>query len=137
LKVVAPQAAGYACKLGVIAVFLAAYKIPVTFHSVMSVVGSNSLANVTSVTPGGVGVNQALNAASLAKYTDTATATAYSIAQQLITTAWNMVFAIVMVAWAFGRAGGTALVRSSYTEAKQKVSSRKAARHGRKVAEES
>ena len=45
--------------------FLAAYAIPVTFDTLMHVVGGNSIANVTSVTPGGVGVTQAFNVASL------------------------------------------------------------------------
>ena len=42
----------YAAKVGVIIVFLAAYSIPVTFDSVMSVIGSSSAVNTTSVTPG-------------------------------------------------------------------------------------
>jgi hypothetical protein len=79
----------------------------------MSVVGSNSLANVTSVTPGGVGVNQALNAASLRNFTPMVTATACSIAQQLVTTAWGILFAIVLVAVYFGWSGAKDLVRTS------------------------
>src|SRR5690348_1039865 len=74
--VIWPNFVGWAASLGVIAVFLAAYAIPVTFHTVMSVVGGNSIANVTSVTPGGVGVNQAFNVASLNAVTDSTTATA-------------------------------------------------------------
>jgi uncharacterized membrane protein YbhN (UPF0104 family) len=128
VKVLLPQIGGYAAKLGVIAVFLAAYSIPVTFHSVMSVVGSNSLANVTSVTPGGVGVNQALNAASLRDYTDAQTATAYSISQQLVTTAWNIILAVALVAYFFGWAGGKTLVGTSYAGAKLKVADTRAAR---------
>ena len=61
LKVVLPELAAWICRLGVIGVFLAAYGIPVTFHTIMSVAGGNSLANVVSVTPGGAGVNQAVN----------------------------------------------------------------------------
>ena len=37
-------------------------------------------------------------------------ATAYSAAQQLITTAWNVVFAVIMVCWVFGWSGGRELV---------------------------
>jgi uncharacterized membrane protein YbhN (UPF0104 family) len=120
-----PSLGGYAAKLCVIGVFLAAFAIPVTFHSIMSVVGSNSLANVTSVTPGGVGVNQALNAAALTNYTDSATATAYSITQQLVTTAWNILFAIVLVAVVLGWSGGKLLIRDSYTDAKVRASEMK------------
>ncbi len=128
VKVVLPSAGGYAAKLGVIAVFLAAYGIPVTFHTVMTVVGGNSIANVTSVTPGGVGVNQAINAASLREVTDTATATAYSLGQQLITTAWNMVFAIALVSFVFGWQGGKQLVSTSYGDAKLKAGEMKRSR---------
>ena len=63
-----------------IAVFLAGYGIAVTFHTVMSVMGGNSIANMVSVTPGGVGVNQAANVAALGGETDAATATAHRLA---------------------------------------------------------
>jgi uncharacterized membrane protein YbhN (UPF0104 family) len=131
LEVVLPSAGGYAAKLGVIAVFLAAYGIPVTFHTVMTVVGGNSIANVTSVTPGGVGVNQAINAASLKNVTDTATATAYSLGQQLITTAWNIVFAIALVALVFGWQGGRSLISTSYSDAKVKAVEMKESRRSK------
>jgi uncharacterized membrane protein YbhN (UPF0104 family) len=132
LKVFLPQCGGYAARLAVIAVFLAAYSIPVTFHSVMAVVGSNSLANVTAVTPGSVGVTQAANVAALKDYTDSETATAYSIAQQLITTAWNQVFAIILVCIYFGWSGGRELVGSSYKGAKVKAAEMKAERKQKK-----
>ncbi len=119
-RVFLPSLLGWAAMLGVIAVFLAAYAIPVTFHTVMSVVGGNSIANVTSVTPGGVGVTQAFNVASLAKVTDSATATAYSVAQQIVSTAWNILFGLVLMAWAFGWSGGRRLVEDSYAQAKEK-----------------
>ena len=121
VQVFLPSLAGWLCKLAVIGVFLAAYSIPVTFHTIMTVVGGNSLANVTSVTPGGVGVNQAINTATLAKQgVDATTATAYSTAQQLITTAWNIAMAIVLVAIFWGWTGGMKLVRTSYGQAKEK-----------------
>jgi uncharacterized membrane protein YbhN (UPF0104 family) len=126
--VLLPQAGGYVAKVGVIIVFLAAYGIPVTFGSVMSVLGSNQLANLLSLTPGGVGVNQAFNSFALDSYTDTTTATAYSTAQQLVTTAFNMVFAIVLVCIVFGWSGGKKLVRESYDDAKVKASEMKASR---------
>src|SRR6185503_14485659 len=59
VRVVLPSLGAWIAKLGVIAVFLTAYGITVSFHTVMSVVGGNSIANTVSVTPGGVGVNQA------------------------------------------------------------------------------
>jgi uncharacterized membrane protein YbhN (UPF0104 family) len=130
------QFLGWCCKLGVIGIFLAAYGIPVTFHTIMSVAGGNSLANVASFTPGAVGITQAVNSASLNDVTDPTTATAYSLGQQLITTAWNQIFAIAMLVWAFGWTGGKQLVRASYGEAKDKVAEQKEARRLRKEADE-
>jgi uncharacterized membrane protein YbhN (UPF0104 family) len=119
--VLLPQMGGYVAKVMVIIIFLAAYSIPVTFGSVMSVLGSNQLANILSITPGGVGVNQAFNAFALDSYTTSTTATAYSISQQLITTAFNVGFALVLVCVVFGWSGGSKLVKDSYVDAKVKA----------------
>ena len=126
--VLLPQMGGYVAKVLVIIVFLAAYSIPVTFGSVMSVLGSNQLANLLSFTPGGVGVNQAFNAFALDSYTSSTTATAYSIGQQLITTAFNVVFAVVLICMVFGWSGGSKLVKDSYADAKEKAGEMKASR---------
>ena len=126
--VLLPQIGGYVAKVLVIIVFLAAYSIPVTFGSVMSVLGSNQLANLLSLTPGGLGVNQAFNAFALESYTSSTTATAYSLGQQLVTTAFNVVFAIVLICIVFGWSGGSKLVKDSYTDAKEKASEMKASR---------
>jgi uncharacterized membrane protein YbhN (UPF0104 family) len=133
VRVFTPQFLGWCCSLGVIAIFLAAYAIPVTFHTVMGVVGGNSLSNVTSVTPGSVGVTQAVNVVTLDSVTDPTTAAAYSIGQQLFTTAWNAIFALVVVVWAFGWTGGKELVGTSYTGARQKAAEQAAARRARKA----
>ena len=118
--VLLPQMGGYVAKVMVIVVFLAAYGIPVTFGSVMSVLGSNQLANILSFTPGGIGVNQAFNTYALGAYTDDTTATAYSLGQQLITTAFNVGFAILLICVVFGWHGGSKLVKDSYADAKVK-----------------
>ncbi|HTE60571.1 MAG TPA: lysylphosphatidylglycerol synthase domain-containing protein [Solirubrobacteraceae bacterium] len=128
VRVVLPSFVAWLAKLGVIAVFLAGYGISVTFHSVMSVMGGNSIANTVSVTPGGVGVNQATNVAALNDVTDAATATAYSLGQQLAVTAWNIAFAIAVVIWAFGWTGGKVLVEQSYADAKVKVEQQRTVR---------
>ena len=133
LKVLLPSFGSWVAKLIVIAIFLAAYSIPVTFHTVMSVVGGNSLANTVSFTPGGVGITQAVNSVSLSSVTTTANATAYSLGQQLIITAWNCVFALVMVTWVFGWTGGKQLVGSSYSGAKEKAAEQSAAHKERKA----
>jgi len=134
--VFAPSLASWLAGLGVTAVFLAAYAIPVTFHTVMAVTGGNSIANVTSFTPGGVGVQQAFNVASLKGITDSTTATAYSAAQQLVTTAWDIIFGIATLVWAFGWRRGRELIEASYAEARQKEAEQRAARKRRKTAEQ-
>ena len=135
-RVFFPSFLSWVAMLGVVAVFLAAYNIPVSFHTLMRVVGGNSIANVTSVTPGGVGVTQAFNVASLKGITTSANATAYSVAQQLVTTAWNILFGIVLMAWAFGWSGGKLLVTKSYADAKAKQAEQSAAREAKKQAKE-
>jgi|SRR6185437_15914956 len=119
--VAAPELVSWLAMLGTIAVFLAAYDIPVTFHTVMSVTGGNSIANMTSVTPGGAGVVQGFNALSLRNVTSASNATAYSVAQQLVETAWSIALAILLLVRAFGWTGGRELVGKSYIQAKQKA----------------
>jgi di/tricarboxylate transporter len=97
------------------------------------VIGGNSLANTVSATPGGVGINQAVNAIALEDYTDAATATAYSLGQQLAITVFNIAFATIFVVWAFGWSGGKLLVRQSYDDAKVKVAEQKEQRAARKA----
>ena len=133
-RVFLPSFLAWVASLGVMAVFLHAYDIPVSFDTLMKICGGNSIANVTSVTPGGAGVTQAFNVASLSGVTDATTATAYSVAQQLVTTAWNILLGIVLVVWAFGWSGGKQLGGDSYEEAKVKAAEQQAARKARKEA---
>jgi uncharacterized membrane protein YbhN (UPF0104 family) len=132
--VFAPSFISWVASLGVMAVFLAAYSIPVTFDTLMKISGGNSISNVTSVTPGGAGVTQAFNVASLKGVASTTDATAYSVAQQLVTTCWNIVLAIILLVWAFGWSGGRELVTTSYHGAKDKAAEQKTARRERKDA---
>ena len=122
-----PSFLSWLCKLAVIGVFLAAFAIPVTFESVMWVAGSGSLANVASFTPGAVGITQATNALALDTCCDVArdTAIAYSTAQQLIVTAWNVLFGLILVVAVFGWTGGKVLVGGAYSDAKTKVAEQK------------
>jgi uncharacterized membrane protein YbhN (UPF0104 family) len=131
-----PSLLSWLCKLAVIGIFLAAFAIPVTFESIMWVTGSGSLANVVSVTPGAVGITQATNALALSACCDVPQSTAvdYSTAQQLITTAFNIVLALVLVVWTFGWTGGKLLVGQSYTDAKVKVAEQKEQRAEKKQA---
>lgn len=115
-----PELGSYAARLAIVGVFLGAYGIPVSFHNIATVTASNSISNSVSATPGGVGVTQAMNSAALSGSVDASTATAYSIGQQLVISAWDVVFAVIVVSWVFGWTGGKALVESSYKDAKVK-----------------
>src|SRR5207244_13247645 len=107
-----PSLGSCLCMCIVIGIFLAAFAIPVTVESVLWIVGSCSLANVASFTPGAVGVTQATNALALDTCCDVArsTAIAYSSAQQLIVTAWDVLFGTILVIAVFGWTGGKQLV---------------------------
>jgi len=122
-----PSFLSWACKLVVIAIFLAAFAIPVTLESVFWVVGSGSLANTVSFTPGAVGVTQATNALALKTCCDVANGVAvdYSTAQQLITTAWNQIVGIALVVAVFGWTGGKLRVGQSYADAKSQTAEMK------------
>jgi uncharacterized membrane protein YbhN (UPF0104 family) len=134
LGVALPEFGSYLARLGIVAVFMAAYSIPVSFHSVVAVSASNSLSNGVSVTPGGAGVNQAFNVAVLNGITSSANAAAYSLAQQLIISAWDVVLAIMLVSWVFGWSGGEQLVRQSYAKAGVKERELKSQRQTRRTA---
>ena len=125
-----PSFLSWLCARTVTAIFLGAFAIPVTFEAVMWVTGSGSLASVASFTPGSVGVTQATNALALKTCCGVAKSQAvdYSTAQQLITTAWNQIVAIVLVVVVFGWSGGKQLVSQSYVEAKEKSAEMRAER---------
>jgi uncharacterized membrane protein YbhN (UPF0104 family) len=133
-RVLAPEIISYGAMLGIIAVFLAAYDIPVSFHILMRVVAGNSMANMTSVTPGGAGVTQGFNVLSLKGVTSSSNATAYSVAQQLVQTAWSIVLAIILVVRAFGWSGGRTLVQDSYSQARERTAEQSAARKAKRQA---
>jgi uncharacterized membrane protein YbhN (UPF0104 family) len=116
VRVAVPQLLEWCCRVAVVGLLLAAYRIPVHFHTLMSVFGGNSVANLASVTPGGIGVNQAFNVASLRDVTSAAHANAFSVAHQLLTTVWSILFAAAVLGIAFGPAGGR-LVAQAYAEA--------------------
>src|SRR5512139_1944411 len=124
VRVVLPSLGAWFAKAGVIAAFLASYGITVSFHAVMAVTAGNSIGNTVPLTPGGVGVNQATNVAALHNHADAASAAAYSLGQQFSITAWNIAFAVVVVTWAFGWAGGKALVERSYADARAQAKRR-------------
>ncbi|HEY2355377.1 MAG TPA: lysylphosphatidylglycerol synthase transmembrane domain-containing protein [Gaiellaceae bacterium] len=133
-RVFLPSLISWLAGLAVVGVFLDAYGIPVSFDTIMHVAGGNSLANVTSVTPGGVGVTQAWNVASLQGVASADQATAYSVAQQLVGIAWSILFALILMIWAWGWSGGKKLVSDSYAEAKRRQQEETEKRRAKKEA---
>jgi uncharacterized membrane protein YbhN (UPF0104 family) len=127
IRVALPSVAGYTAKLAGTAVFLAAFAIPVTFDSILHVVGGNSIAGATAVTPGGAGVNEAVSVVALSHYTDAQTATAFAFSQHLVGTAWNILFALILVPAVFGWRNGEAMLKTASAAARQR---RAAASHG-------
>jgi uncharacterized membrane protein YbhN (UPF0104 family) len=137
-RVFLPSLGSWLAKVTVIGIFLAAFAIPVTIESLMWIVGSGSLANVASFTPGAVGVTQATNALALDTCCNVPTdvTVAYSTAQQLIVTAWNVLFATVLVIAVFGWTGGKELVGGAYVDAKVRATEMKEARKRKKNGEQ-
>ena len=130
-RVFLPSFVGWLCRLAVTAIFLAAFALPVTFESVMWINGSGSLANVASFTPGAVGVTQATNALALKTCCHVASSDAvnYSTAQQLITTAWNQLVAILLVSGSSaGRVESSSSASPTPTRRCRSARSRKSAR---------
>jgi uncharacterized membrane protein YbhN (UPF0104 family) len=134
LRVFIPSLVGWLSMLAMTATLLNAYGIPVDFGVLMRVLGGNSIANTTSVTPGGAGVTQAFNVASLRGITDANTATAYSVSSQLIATASSIVFAIGLMIWAWGWTGGKTLVNQSLVDARKHESGQRDKRRARRAA---
>jgi hypothetical protein len=71
---------------------------------------------------------------SLRGITSAANANAYSVAQQLVTTAWGILFAIVLLVRAFGWSDGKTLVSQSYGQAREKSAEQSAARKAKRRA---
>lgn len=67
--------------------------------------------SLASGAPGGLGTPQAVDAVVLRNYTSTSNATAYSLSQDAIITAWNVVFGLIVMCWAFGWSETKQLVR--------------------------
>ena len=109
-----PALLSYVCRWVYTGIFMAAFDIPVTLYTVFLVIASNAIAGALGLTPGGLGTTQAADAVVLRNYTSTANATAYSLAQDAILTAWNLIFGLIVMSWAFG-----------WSETKQLVHDRK------------
>jgi uncharacterized membrane protein YbhN (UPF0104 family) len=127
-RVVAVEIASYLARMGVNATFMYAYGVPVSARNVLLVIAANSISSTLAVTPGGVGTQQALASVALRRVAPAGVVTAYSLGQQLITTAWNVVFGLAMLATTIGWSQTRELIAQQRAEAKRKKAEKKAAR---------
>jgi uncharacterized membrane protein YbhN (UPF0104 family) len=112
-EVALPSALSYACRMGVTAVFMAAFDLPVTFFTVFLVASSHTLSQLFAITPGGVGQTQALDLVTLRRYASSENIAAFSVTQDSVITAWNIVLGVAVMLWAFGYTQTKAMLRRS------------------------
>ena len=91
------QFAAYVLRMGVFATFMRAYGIPVSLGSVLLVMGVSAVSSTFSATPGGVGTQQALATIALRNTASSHTVAGYSLGQQLILGAWDLVFGLALL----------------------------------------
>ncbi|MGI9187437.1 MAG: hypothetical protein ACR2J9_07980, partial [Gaiellales bacterium] len=127
LLVLLPQVVGYCFQLLTTASFMRGYGIPVSIGNIILNNAANSLATITAVTPGGVGATQGLTTIALHGVATPIQIAGYSLAQQLILTAWNCVLATVLVLVFFGWSGGRQIVTNSLVSARQDMHDKRAA----------
>jgi uncharacterized membrane protein YbhN (UPF0104 family) len=96
-QVLAVEVASYAARLAVTATFMYAYDVPVSARAILLITAVNSISTTFAATPGGVGTQQALASVALRNYAPAHVVTAYSLGQQLILTAWDVVLGLVLL----------------------------------------
>jgi uncharacterized membrane protein YbhN (UPF0104 family) len=105
LLVIFPSILSYLMRYVQTAIFMEAFNIPVTVQSLFLVIAGRQFSGLISVTPGGIGTKQAVDVIALRKYAPSDVVTSFSIAQDAITKAWNVVFGIIAMSWGFGLTG--------------------------------
>lgn len=127
LLVLLPQAVGYGFQILTTAAFMRGYGIPVSIGNIILNNAANSLATLTAVTPGGVGATQGLTTIALNGVASPIQIAGYSLAQQLILTAWNCVLATFLVLVFFGWSGGRQIVTNSLVSARRDMHDKRVA----------
>jgi uncharacterized membrane protein YbhN (UPF0104 family) len=109
-QVVAVEALSYIARMGVNATFMYAYHIPVSVTNVFLIVAAASISSTVALAPGAVGAQAAMAQVVLAPVASSATITTYAVGQALVTTAWNAVFGLTMLARTIGWKDTKALI---------------------------
>jgi uncharacterized membrane protein YbhN (UPF0104 family) len=120
-QVLAVEVASYALRIGVTTTFMSAYDVPVSARAVLLITAVNSISTTFAATPGGVGTQQALASVALRNYAPAHVVTAYSLGQQLILTAWDVVVGFVLL---WSTVGWTATRRLASREGRGRAGSR-------------
>jgi uncharacterized membrane protein YbhN (UPF0104 family) len=102
LEVVGVEALSYAARMGVNATFMYAYDIPVSLTNVFLIVAAASISSTVAIAPGALGAQTALATVVLKGVAPASTISAYTIGQGVITTAWNALFGLTMLARTIG-----------------------------------
>ncbi len=111
-QVLAVEMASYVARIGVTAAFMRAYGVPASVENVLLIVAANAVASTFALTPGGVGTQQALATAALRNTASAGAIAAFSLGQQLILAAWDVVFGLIVLWWAIGWSATHSLVRA-------------------------
>jgi uncharacterized membrane protein YbhN (UPF0104 family) len=110
IQVVGVEALSYLARMGVNATFMYAYDIPVSVENVFLIVASSSISSTVAIAPGAVGAQTAMTNVVLKGVAPSATISAYAVGQAIITTAWNAVFGLSLLAGTIGWKQTRALV---------------------------
>jgi uncharacterized membrane protein YbhN (UPF0104 family) len=111
-QVLAVEIASYLARVSVTAAFMRAYGVPTSVENVLLIVAVNAVASTFALTPGGVGTQQALATAALRNTASSGAVTAFSLGQQLILAAWDIVFGLIVLWSAIGWTATRRLVRA-------------------------
>jgi uncharacterized membrane protein YbhN (UPF0104 family) len=101
-QVVAVEALSYIARMGVNATFMYAFDIPVSVENVFLIVAAASISSTVAIAPGAVGAQTALASVVLKGVAPSSTISAYAIGQAVITTAWNILFGLTLLAHEIG-----------------------------------
>jgi uncharacterized membrane protein YbhN (UPF0104 family) len=102
IDVVGVEALSYAARMGVNATFMYAYDIPVSITNVFLIVAAASISSTVAIAPGALGAQTALASVVLRGVAPASAISAYTIGQGVITTAWNALFGLTMLARTIG-----------------------------------
>jgi len=111
-RVASLQLGSYLARMAVIATLMHAYGIPISIRNVLVIVAASSVSSSIALTPGGIGAQTALTSVALAGVAPVSTIAAYAVGQQLIITAWNVLFGAALLIPTIGWEGARALIRT-------------------------